>query len=887
MITKENTIKELYKILSADTGVDQILRRTIDLLIRAADASGGFITAVDSSGGYVNARKGFSQEAYREVSILVERGGSVGRKVIRTPGGNLLPLPFDDKAGKQGFAALEFRKGAIIPPKGDIDFLNSITGILGREISSMYSREEIGKRFEEYKRVIEKAPIGILIFDRKGKLTAINPFHTAGLSAHKGKEIIQTTNVLKDESIKHAGLLSHIKMLLRGKSFELFNHPYTTKFMKRRVFVDVRGVPYFGSDGDVEGGIVLISNVTEKANLEAELRNSRDYLENIINSLDNEVAVVDRDHNIQLVNNAFIQNYSISRDSVIGEKCYYVSHGEHKPCTHGKEKCPVEDVFRDGRSRSMVHQHLGKDNPRSMEVFYSPLRNTDGMVTNVIIVSQDITERLNLEAEREKTREELKAVFEGITDSIMVIDSDMNIVKANDGCSELFQKETKDIIRNKCHDILQGTDEACSQCPVEETFITGQPLSISDCRLEIAGEQRFADVFTYPLFDPEGDVTQVILYTRDVTDRKVLENKFRDREALLANISSDSEDAIFSLDNHDIITSWNKGAQKIFGYGEHEVVGKSIELLIRDEERRKKLQEMRSKVYGVGYVRNFEAKWMTKDEQEVDIIITRTALKSTNDEIVGSSIVIKDISRLKEMARELVHVEKLAVLGKMSATVAHEMRNPLGAITLNLDLLEEEVETSGESNDPMISELISSIRSELRRLSLLSEDYLRFTRYPKLNLSKVKFEELLANAVRSLKPRFEAQGIKLLIVPADRIGTVTMDEHQIVQAINNLLMNASEAITGPGSITVRYSMNNGFAVIQVSDTGVGIKSSDLRLIFDPFFTTKEKGTGLGLSIVKQIAELHGGKVECKSSPGEGSVFTLYFPVEVKGSEQSQ
>jgi len=693
MIKPDEILESLVTVMADSSNLDSLMVASLDLLIKVSRASGGYLRVVDAAGEGKTVRKHFSREAFQMVNKPEYQNGKVKAGVMSTSTGKVLIFLFCENETQTGFVALDYRSRSVASIDNNTGSMETLVRLIGYQIVSRCQAEMMHRRYEEYKRVIEKAPIGILIFDHSGKLTSINPFHTSGLPAHRGKDLIRTTNVLHDESIKQAGLLNYFKKLLGGEPFELFNHPYTTMFMKKNVFVDVRGVPLIGSEGKIEGGIVLINNVTEKAWLEEELRNSRDHLENIINSIDNEIIVVDRNHTIQLVNNAYIRNYNLESSSLIGMKCYYVSHGKKEPCTLENRECPVSNVFADGRTRTMIHRHQGKHGPRSVEVTYTPLKDSEGEVVNVIIVAQDITERLVLEVEREKTREELRAVFEGITDSIMVIDRDLKIIKANSGSGLLYHLRTDDIIGKKCLDVIRGSGGGFLDCPAEKTFKTGHPLTLSDCLLEIANQKLYADLFTYPSFDQDGNISHVIMYIRDVTERKLLERKYRDREALLANISSDSADAIFSLDDDDIITSWNKGAQKMFGYEEKEVVGKNIELLI-PEEGKKQFEEIRTILYREGFVRNVEARWQTKDGREVEIIFTRTTLTDADGNVVGSSIVIKDISRLKEMGRELIHVEKLAVLGKMSATVAHEIRNPLGSITLNLDILEEEIGSS-------------------------------------------------------------------------------------------------------------------------------------------------------------------------------------------------
>ena len=243
-----------------------------------------------------------------------------------------------------------------------------------------------------------------------------------------------------------------------------------------------------------------------------------------------------------------------------------------------------------------------------------------------------------------------------------------------------------------------------------------------------------------------------------------------------------------------------------------------------------------------------------------------------------------EIQERKRLEAAKLQAERLAMVGTMAAQVAHEVRNPLGSITLNLDLIQKEISKLAAGNGHPPEEgrgLVVEIRAEVSRIQRVIEDYLQFARLPKPQLRPVELNELLGQKLDFIHGDFEHAFVKLRTHFDPAVRSINADAEQLWQAMLNLIRNSLEAMPKGGELTVGTWREAGQVRLRVTDTGNGMSEEQLKQVFAPFFTTKPSGTGLGLALVQQITSEHGGHVECESAPGKGSTFTLFLPAEQK------
>ena len=229
---------------------------------------------------------------------------------------------------------------------------------------------------------------------------------------------------------------------------------------------------------------------------------------------------------------------------------------------------------------------------------------------------------------------------------------------------------------------------------------------------------------------------------------------------------------------------------------------------------------------------------------------------------------------IEERERELVRSERLAAVGKLSAMITHEIRNPLSAIGLNAELLDDELAGNDEGRA-----LCQAIHKEVDRLTAITEEYLSFGKLPKPKIASEHVNAIVDALASFVREDLAHKQVELVVELADNDPIALVDSAQLRQCLVNLVRNATEAVSvkGGGKVTLRTHRAGDRVVIEVEDTGVGIAPEVLPRLFDTFFSTKEGGSGLGLALTQQIVKDHGGDLAVESVVGEGTTFTVSIP----------
>jgi len=237
------------------------------------------------------------------------------------------------------------------------------------------------------------------------------------------------------------------------------------------------------------------------------------------------------------------------------------------------------------------------------------------------------------------------------------------------------------------------------------------------------------------------------------------------------------------------------------------------------------------------------------------------------------------LGRARELETQLHQAEKGAVVGRLAAAIAHEIRNPLNYINLTLDHLRTAFAPEDPEKREKYQKLTGQLKTEVARINRHVTDFLKFTRPSKLELETVDVHHEAADALRLVEGRAEECGIKTEITQDGELATIMADRDALRSVFTNLVINAVESINGEGgNVSVALSNVDDKSVkVEVTDTGSGIAAEDIAKIFEPYFSTKETGTGLGLAIVKKAIDDHGGTISVTSKEGSGTTFTVILP----------
>jgi two-component system sensor histidine kinase HydH len=233
--------------------------------------------------------------------------------------------------------------------------------------------------------------------------------------------------------------------------------------------------------------------------------------------------------------------------------------------------------------------------------------------------------------------------------------------------------------------------------------------------------------------------------------------------------------------------------------------------------------------------------------------------------------------RAQASERRARQSEHLAEVGRLTGGLAHEIRNPLSTLTLNLQLLREDLIRPGSSVESRTVARLDSLEQEARRLQTILDDFMKFAGRHEVHLKPLALGPLLEEAVAFYSERLRRAGIQVRTRFADGLPPVAIDADRFKQAVSNLLLNAEAAMPEGGELLVTAEPERRGVCVHVTDTGVGIPAESLDKVFAPYYSTRPGGTGLGLPMVRRIVHEHGGSIEVHSEVGRGTQFTIHLP----------
>jgi two-component system, NtrC family, sensor kinase len=551
--------------------------------------------------------------------------------------------------------------------------------------------------------------------------------------------------------------------------------------------------------------------------------------------------------------------------------------------------CVLKQVMLHKKSFSGLRRAVRTRDGREVQVTVSAsiITDSEGRVIGGFEAVRDITPIVEAE-------QKIDLLTELTEEGLLMADENHRIVFVNRRMSEIL-----DIPRSRLLGMHLGEALTAQHLHLAQKLMglvdQGQQQESHFCSLldKPGNEARTPRVFeTCMAVSRLGEKIITCLYLRDLTSRILIERELQKTNAFFTNIIQNSVDGIVVVDTKGVPLIFNEGAQRILGYTAAEMIGnaENFRRFYPVEEASEMMRRMRSDEYGPpDKLNTTRMTFINKDGEEVPVNFSATIIRERGQE-VGSVGIFSDLREILQVHQELeaaqaqlVHSDKIASLGRMSAGVAHEINNPLAGILIYAELLRRDL-----AADAVHRENIEVIINQTMRCQQIVHRLLDFSRQSLGDRKLFDANDIIHRCVELISHQAFFHNIKVVQQLDPFLPQIVGDPGQLQQVFTNLLLNAADAMNGQGQITIACRpMDQGEGIILTfTDTGGGIPPEIRDKIFEPFFTTKPpgKGTGLGLSIVYGVIQRHGGTITADSPRGGGTTFTIRLPLESRNQE---
>ncbi len=765
-----------------------------------------------------------------------------------------------------------------------------------------------------YKHLIELAPEAIIIHS-KGKIVYINSVAKKLISAKNENEIIGKSVMEFIHSDSVPLIEERIKRILHKKKVAPFVVEKFIDLNGEIIFAETKAVPFIYQGEPAI--LAILRNITDRKkeedrqsfinNLSKLLSSSIDYkttIENVVKSIVPSIA--DYSRIILVDENGTISeevSYHADPNKLGYVKKLYEAYRNRSGVTYG-----VGNILSKGKSEifeqvtpALVKKYNNKDNSLQQIINVLGLTSYMGVPLKIrgkiigaltfssarkdrmytkddLRFAEEVAQRIasaiensRLYMRSQKTieaEEQLAAIVAFSDDAIISKRLDGTITSWNKSAEKVFGYTSKEAIGKSIRMLIPK-----KLLPEENTIISnikkGKHIDhYETVRIRKDGQEIFVSLTISAIKNSQGKIIGASKIARDISDKKKIENEL----AHLASLVESSSDAIWSSTLDNIIVSWNKGAEMMYGFKAEKVVGHNIVDFIVPQEKMEEREEMVKKIIRGEQMDGLETVRITKDKKKIDVSMTVSPLNDPQGKIVGISAIARNITEQKEQ-------EKLK--DEFISMASHELKTPITSMKMFLDILSSYL---GEKNSGAQT-YVKRINDQTNKMRDLVNDLLDVSRIGtgKLSFRKEKFEldKIVQDTIESIQPAAKKHELKFI---ANNSLPVYGDKFRIYQVITNLLNNAIKYSPRSDKIVITAKAKNDQAIVSVKDFGIGIAKDKQQKIFEKLYQVTDHeertfpGLGMGLYISKEIVKGHNGKMWVKSEKGKGSIF--YFSLQL-------
>ena len=770
-------------------------------------------------------------------------------------------------------------------------------------LSDISQRKAVEEAFHEsearYRRLYNHTPVMMHTFDDEGGLLSINEFWLSEMGYQR--EELTGKHFADFMPEHHKRLAMNDGMLAFQRDGFLKNLP--SQYIKKNgevMDIQISATRVVSGRDGTHQNLAFISDITNRVRAERKLRENQRLLQSVFDTIPQWIFVKDPEHRYLLVNRALAKTCDSHPDDFINATAADFSIGTEAQ----------REIFRKAelsviKSVSAVEFHdvevtFPDGQPHFQHIVKMPLLDDRGEITGVLGVVEDITERKRIEAQLRLQAQ----IIEQTHECIITADGPGLITSWNGGAERLFGYTAKEAIgKMKAADLYPADQQMFHQKQVLAPAIEKGNITLEVIMQKKSGGEFNGLLSLTSLKNERGEVTGRIGHTLDITERKLAEEALKGSEQRFRNLIEGSLQGIYIMKEYKLLFA-NQAMADMFGFDSVEkllAIDNFLDIFAPQfrKQARRRYEDRRG---GKNIKENFEIEGIRKDGSSLWVeglakgviwegkevvqctLFDVTKRKQAEEELKIHRDHLEDLVRertqdLEKAQAELVRKEKLGTLGQLTATVSHELRNPLGTIRTSLFsiLKKTSPDTLG------IGKTLARIDRNVTRCDDIIGDLLDFTRDRAPSPSTTDVDEWIADL---MKEQVVPDWLELKFNLAVNNRPVELDRDYIRRAVINLFDNARQALEAwpDGSMGKRAKVIVGARIerkwlkISVKDTGPGMTQEVLDKIFEPLFSTKTFGVGLGLPTVHQIMQLNGGTISIKSQVGKGTQAVLKLPL---------
>ncbi|MFC1480961.1 PAS domain S-box protein [Candidatus Neomarinimicrobiota bacterium] len=769
------------------------------------------------------------------------------------------------------------------------ELVDAIAERLGRVGERMQAEEALRESEERISTTLRSIGDAVIATDAKGIVTLMNPV-AEGFTGWEeaeaiGKPLEDVFNIINEQTKEQAE--NPVDRVLReGVVVGLANHTVLIAKDGTRLPIDDSGAPIWDEEGNIIGTVMVFRDITERKLVEEALRDSRQMLQTVLDSIPSAVFWKDRDSIYLGGNSIWLEVVGLkSSDEVAGKSDNDLPWGKKQADSFREYDRKIMDS--DIPEYDIIEPYLRADGTHAWaKTNKVPLHDTEGNVVGILGTYEDITERKLTEQALRESEAQLRVLFDGIDDALFVHDQGGRILECNEAACRRLGYSRQELLAMTVKDIDKPEFAKDYEKRLSEQLVK-KHLICEGVHLAKDGRHIPVDINS-SLIDYQGQIA-ILAVMRDITERKLAEESLAKSEQDLRILYNNAMEGIFRTTPDGKFLFANPAMAKMFGY---ESVEDLLKINTADQYIDAKQREEVKALYTQNdHIKNWESEMLRKDGSKVWVRISSSAVKDEDGNTKWYEGFVSDITESKKLEMELLKSQKIESVGLLAGGLAHDFNNALTSIQLQATVasLKEAVPTE-------VMEILEGIYQSVTKAKAITQQMLTFSKGGAPLRATTNIVALIQESVQfalsgtNITPTFEID---------HDLHNSEVDQNQINQVISNLIINAQHAMPMGGkikisgkNISVTPTSQLGplkpgeYISISIEDQGHGIEPANLDKIFDPYFTTKQAGSGLGLFACYSIIDKHDGWLTAESEMGEGSTFTFYLPISTEDLAES-